>query len=86
MPRDFVGRADSTIAVREPVLYVLHKSINNHYHWLAESLGRYRGKRGMYVCCVFGVFVSMCVLISVYFGSLSLSLFLSVSLSVWWSL
>ena len=40
VPRDLSGAAIETISIHEPVIYAMHKSINNHYHWIAESLGR----------------------------------------------
>ena len=41
VPLDFVGSASTTIEIKQPVVYIMHKSINNHYHWIAEGLGRY---------------------------------------------
>ncbi len=40
IPQNFVGTASETINVKDEVLYLIHKTMNNHYHWIAEGLGK----------------------------------------------
>ena len=43
IPRDYKGVADGidTLRFTEPVISLLHPSINNYYHWTAESATRF---------------------------------------------
>ena len=41
IPRDYKGVADETLRFKEPVISLLHPSINNYYHWTAESATRF---------------------------------------------
>lgn len=41
IPRNYKGIADETIRIKEPVVSLLHPSINNYYHWTAESATRF---------------------------------------------
>eukprot|EP00054_Salpingoeca_dolichothecata_P026414 m.188814 g.188814 ORF g.188814 m.188814 type:complete len:426 (+) comp25649_c1_seq17:1169-2446(+) len=40
IPRQFVGSADETVVVEDPVISLMHQSITNYYHWTAEGLSR----------------------------------------------
>lgn len=41
IPRDYKGVADETVRFKEPVISLLHPSINNYYHWTAETATRF---------------------------------------------
>ena len=40
IPRDYTGRADTTVKSSHPVVSLIHPSISNYYHWTAESATR----------------------------------------------
>eukprot|EP00039_Didymoeca_costata_P026694 m.16421 g.16421 ORF g.16421 m.16421 type:complete len:782 (+) comp5696_c0_seq2:137-2482(+) len=41
IPRDYIGTAETTIRIDNPVVSLLHPSINNYYHWTAEVATRF---------------------------------------------